>query len=139
MKNRPGWLPALADSSPKASPARGASQKSPAAATLNTSSSHRNHIGPLGQNGSAIQCERHAEAQETVVQELPAALARQARPDEQAGQKEQQLHQVDVLERTEQVEAEPARAIDDRVRPPPIRGNIERERSIGLRVEVGDA
>ena len=61
MKNWPGLPPALADSPPKASPARGASQKSPAAARLNSSSSHKNHIGPLGQNGSAIQCDQNAD------------------------------------------------------------------------------
>src|SRR5215471_13109716 len=38
-----------------------ASQNSAAAATLNRSKTHKNHIGPLGQNGSAIQCDQNAD------------------------------------------------------------------------------
>jgi hypothetical protein len=51
----------LAASRPKDSPARGASQNSAAAAMLNRSRSHKNHMGPLGQNGSAIQCDQNAD------------------------------------------------------------------------------
>src|SRR5262245_33504600 len=60
-KNRPGYSPALSHSRPKNSPARGASQKSAAATMLNRSKTHKNHIGPLGQNGSAIQCDQNAD------------------------------------------------------------------------------
>ena len=61
-----------------------------------------------------------------------------ATQSEQAGQKEQQMHEVDVLERTEQVEAEPARAIDDGVCAPTKRRLVERERRGGLRAQIGD-
>ena len=82
--------------------------------------------------------ERDAEPYQTIIQESPASFARQARPDEQAGQEEQQLHQVDVLQRAEQVEAEPARAVDDRVRAPSIRRDVERQLRRRLRAEIGD-
>src|SRR5215467_15345719 len=60
-KRRPGLTAACSESRPKNSPARGASQNSAAAATLNRSKTHKNHIGPLGQNGSAIQCDQNAD------------------------------------------------------------------------------
>src|SRR5262249_60027999 len=60
-KRRPGLTAACSESRPKNSPARGASQNSGAAATLNRSKTHKNHIGPLGQNGSAIQCDQNAD------------------------------------------------------------------------------
>src|SRR5262249_57011497 len=60
-KRRPGLRAACSESRPKNSPARGASQNSAAAATLNRSKTHKNHIGPLGQNGSAIQCDQNAD------------------------------------------------------------------------------
>src|SRR5262249_24080864 len=51
---------------------------------------------------------------------------------------EQQMHEVDVLERTEQVETEPARAIDDWIGAPAERWVIERERRGRLRAKIGD-
>src|SRR5258706_1369291 len=60
-KYRPGWAAACCASRPKDSPARGASQNSAVAAISNRSSIHKNHIGPLGQNGSAIQCDQNAD------------------------------------------------------------------------------
>jgi hypothetical protein len=83
--------------------------------------------------------ERHAETQEAVVKKPSRSLARQARPDEQAGQEEHQVHQIDVLERTEQVEAEPAVAVDDRLGRPIVRRAVEgARRSIRLRAQIGD-
>jgi hypothetical protein len=61
MKNRPGSPPAPADRRPKYPPARGASAYSAAAAMLSASRHHKNHIGPLGQNGSAIHCDQYAD------------------------------------------------------------------------------
>jgi hypothetical protein len=71
--------------------------------------------------------ERQSEPKHTVAQKSPVCLARQARPDEQAGQKEHQRHQVDVLPGTDQVEAEKAMIVDDRERAP----------SVGRTAEVG--
>ena len=82
--------------------------------------------------------ERDAEAQEAIEQESLAALAAQTRPHEQAGQKEHELHQVDVLEGAEQVEADPAFAVDDRISPPAVGRTVEGGGSGGLRPDIGD-
>src|SRR5439155_15704390 len=82
--------------------------------------------------------EGHAEPQETVVQKCACALTLETRPNEQPGKKEHQLHQVEKLECTEQVEADPAIGVDDRVRRPTIRRAVEWQRGGGLRVQIGD-
>src|ERR1700720_1945922 len=60
-KNRPGSAAPFADSRARNSPERGASRYMAAAAMLSANRNHRNHIGPLGQNGSAVQCDQNAD------------------------------------------------------------------------------
>src|SRR5215471_4003035 len=69
--------------------------------------------------------EWRTETQAAVIQKRSASFAHETRPDKQTRQKEHQVHQVDVLERAEKVEAKPARAINDRICQPTIRGLIE--------------
>src|SRR5207247_4565715 len=89
------------------------------------------------QHGYA-EYERHADAQQTVLQKRFGAFAPEARPHEQTGKQEHQLHQAEKFERTDQVEPEPAMAVDDRVRRPTIRGAVEGQRGSRLRNDVGD-
>jgi hypothetical protein len=61
MAYRPGWSPAWADSRPNNSSARGARTYSAATTMLNVNSSDKNHRGPDGQNGNAVQCNQNAD------------------------------------------------------------------------------
>src|SRR5215469_15154641 len=72
-----------------------------------------------------------AESDDTIVEKSPYPLALETSPDEEAGDKEKQRHQKNVLPGTKQVEPEPSRAVDDWKCPPEIRGAIERERRAG--------
>src|SRR6516164_9683224 len=67
-----------------------------------------------------------------------SALPPQTRPDKQAGQKEHELYEVNVLRSAKQIEAEPARIVADRDCFPVIWRAIECERrSRGIGSEVG--
>ena len=83
------------------------------------------------------QDERQADPQEAVVQEHPAALAREARPHEQARHEEHERHQIHVLKRAENVEPEPPLAIDDGEGVPSKRRIVEGKWRIGQRPEIG--
>jgi hypothetical protein len=48
------------------------------------------------------------------------------------------VHQIDVGEGAEQVETEPARAVDDRLAQPVVGRLIEWDRCGGMRAEIGD-
>ena len=67
---------------------------------------------------------------------LPA-LALQARPNEQAGQKEHELHQIEKLKRAKKIEAEPTLVIDNRENPPVVWRQIEGRWCRGLGNDVG--
>jgi hypothetical protein len=81
--------------------------------------------------------EGDAEPEKPLFQKCAGAFPPEARPHEQAAQEEHQVHQVDVLGRTEQVESEPACAVDDRS-PQPFERGIERSGRLGVRAHVGD-
>ena len=80
---------------------------------------------------------RQTEPQGAVAQETPALLARQARPDKQAGKKKHQRHQIDVLPGAEEIEAEEAMAVDDRERAPIVGRAVESGTGYRYPVEVG--
>src|SRR5437764_4600692 len=81
--------------------------------------------------------ERQPQAQQAVVEKSLRSLALKASPYEQAGEKEHEMHQVDVLGSAEQIETKPAFGIEDWKRLPVVRRAIERRRQSGLRAEIG--
>ena len=67
-----------------------------------------------------------------------SALPPQTRPDKQAGEKEHELYEINVLRGAKQIEAEPARTVADRDCFPVIRRAVECERrSRGIGSEIG--
>src|SRR5438128_3588916 len=77
-----------------------------------------------------------AQAQQPLEKKCPRSLALETWPNEQAGEQKHEGHQKDVLCRAEQVEADPARLIDDRYGKPVIGRRIEWRRRAWLRGEI---
>jgi hypothetical protein len=78
-----------------------------------------------------------AEPHQAVRQESLPTLALQARPNEQAGQKKHELHQIEKLKCAKKIEAEPTLVIDNRENPPIVGRQVERRRCRGLRNDIG--
>jgi hypothetical protein len=72
-----------------------------------------------------------------VCEEPLPALALQARPNEQAGQKKHELHQIEKLKCAKKIEAEPTLVIDNRENPPIVGRQVEGRRCRGLRDDIG--
>jgi hypothetical protein len=68
---------------------------------------------------------------------IPSSPCAQARPNEQAGQKKHELHQIEKLKCAKKIEAEPTLVIDNRENPPIVGRQVERRRCRGLRDDIG--
>jgi hypothetical protein len=78
-----------------------------------------------------------AQPHRALADEPSAPLAGEGGSGEQAGEEEHQRHQIDVLPRAEQVEAEPARCVEERKGPPVPGGCVEGEAGRLGEAEVG--
>ena len=80
---------------------------------------------------------RQPQPAQPVVQIRCGAFAAQARPDEQAREKEKQGHQKDVLPGAIKVEPEPALAVDNRECAPEIGRAVEGKGGGGQKIQIG--
>src|SRR4029077_13214959 len=78
-----------------------------------------------------------AQPHQAVREESLPALALQARPNEQAGQKKHKLHQIEKLKCAKKIEAEPTLLIDNWENPPIVGRQVERRRCRRLRDDIG--
>src|SRR4029077_10270203 len=78
-----------------------------------------------------------AQPDQAVGEESLPALALQARPDKQAGQKKHELHQIEKMKGEKKIEAEPTLVIDNRENPPIVGRQVEGWRCRGLRDDMG--